>query len=35
MDRFLKGLKSGVPIGLGYLSVSFSFGILAVSYGLD
>ena len=34
MDRFLKGLKSGVPIGLGYLSVSFTFGILAVSYGL-
>lgn len=34
MNRFLKGLRSGVPIGLGYLSVSFTFGIMAVSYGL-
>lgn len=34
MNRFLHGLRSGVPIGLGYLSVSFTFGILAVSYGL-
>ena len=33
-NSFLRGLKSGVPIGLGYLSVSFSFGILAVSKGL-
>lgn len=33
MKRFVRGLKSGVPIGLGYLSVSFTFGILAVSYG--
>ena len=36
MDRpFLRGLKAGVPIGLGYLSVSFTFGIMAVSYGLS
>ena len=33
MNRFVKGLRSGVPIGLGYLSVSFTFGIMAVSYG--
>ncbi len=33
VNRFLKGLRSGVPIGLGYLSVSFTFGIMAVSYG--
>ena len=32
---FLKGLKDGLPIALGYLSVSFTFGILVVSYGLD
>ena len=32
--NFLQGLKSGIPIGLGYLSVSFSFGIMAVSVGL-
>jgi len=33
VNRFVKGLRSGVPIGLGYLSVSFTFGIMAVSYG--
>ena len=33
MKKFKKGLKAGIPIGLGYLSVSFTFGILAVSYG--
>lgn len=33
MKTFVRGIKSGIPIGLGYLSVSFSFGILAVSYG--
>lgn len=35
MKDFTKGLKSGIPIGLGYLSVSFTFGILAVSYGFE
>ena len=29
-----KGLKDGLPIGLGYLSVSFAFGIFAVGQGL-
>ncbi len=33
MKHFIRGLKSGIPIGIGYLSVSFTFGILAVSYG--
>ncbi len=33
MKQFKRGLKSGIPIGIGYLSVSFTFGILAVSYG--
>ena len=28
------GVRAGIPIGLGYLSVSFTFGIMAVSYGL-
>lgn len=32
-NSFYRGVKAGVPIGLGYLSVSFSFGILAVSLG--
>lgn len=32
---FLEGVKDGIPIGLGYLSVSFGFGILAASAGLS
>lgn len=35
MKSFIKGLKSGIPIGLGYMSVSFTFGILAISYGFE
>ena len=31
---FVKGILDGVPIALGYLSVSFGFGILAVRSGL-
>ena len=34
MNNYLRGLRYGIPIGLGYLSVSFTFGIMAVSYGL-
>ena len=34
MNHFKRGLRAGIPIGLGYLSVSFTFGIMAVSYGL-
>ena len=33
-QKFLQGVKHGVPIGLGYLSVSFAFGIQAVDLGL-
>ena len=32
---FWKGIKDGIPIALGYLSVAFGFGILAVSMGLS
>lgn len=32
---FLQGIKDGVPIFLGYVAVSFSFGIIAVSSGLS
>ena len=32
--NFFRGLRHGVPIALGYLSVSFGFGILAVRAGL-
>ncbi len=31
---FKKGLKNGIPICLGYFSVSFAFGIFAVENGL-
>lgn len=31
---FLKGLSHGIPIALGYFSVSFGFGIMAVKSGL-
>lgn len=34
MKNFKRGLAAGIPIALGYLSVSFTFGIMAVSYGL-
>ena len=33
--EFLTGLKDGIPIALGYLSVSFGFGILAANAGLS
>lgn len=33
-SNYIKGVKHGIPIALGYLSVSFAFGISAVSYGL-
>jgi 4-azaleucine resistance transporter AzlC len=32
--NFRDGLRDGVPIGLGYLSVSFGFGIAAVRLGI-
>ncbi len=32
--KFTYGLKRGLPIALGYLSVSFGFGISAVAMGL-
>ena len=34
-SNFSKGFKDGVPIGLGYLSVAFTFGIMAVRGGLS
>ncbi len=33
-SEYLKGFRDGLPIGLGYLSVSFAFGIMAVQKGL-
>lgn len=34
-SAFSRGLKAGLPIGMGYFSVSLTFGILAVSYGFS
>lgn len=34
-ESFRRGLKDGVPIGLGYFAVSFTFGMMAVSGGLS
>ncbi len=33
-NSFKKGLKDGIPVCLGYFSVSFAFGIFAVENGL-
>ncbi|MEG1475493.1 MAG: AzlC family ABC transporter permease [Longicatena sp.] len=33
-NNFRQGLKDGIPIGLGYLSVSFTFGMMAVTSGV-
>ncbi len=32
---FKEGLKDGIPIALGYLSVAFAYGIMATNGGLD
>ncbi len=34
MKQFLYGAKDGIPIALGYISVSFTFGLMAVDCGL-
>ena len=33
-EQWRKGCRDGIPIALGYLAVSFSFGILALQSGL-
>ena len=35
INSFKKGIKDGMPICLGYLSVSFAFGIFATESGLS
>ena len=34
MTEFTKGIKKGIPIALGYLSVSFTFGVKAANGGM-
>ena len=33
--EYIDGFKKGIPIGLGYISVSLTFGMLAVNGGID
>ena len=33
--EFRSGMRDGVPVGIGYFSVSFGFGALAITYGLQ
>lgn len=33
--HFIEGTRDGVPIALGYLSVSFSVGIMALASGIN
>lgn len=35
LTLYQEGCKDGIPIALGYLSVSFTFGMLCVSSGVD
>ena len=34
-NNIKKGVKDGIPIGIGYFSVSFTFGMLAVKDGIS
>ena len=34
LNSYARGLRDGIPIGLGYLSVSFTFGMMAVASGI-
>lgn len=34
MDDFKRGMRDGIPIAMGYVPVSFTFGLMAVSVGM-
>lgn len=34
-SEFFQGVRDGLPVGMGYFSVSFGFGAMAVSQGLS
>lgn len=34
MDDFKRGMHDGIPIAMGYVPVSFTFGLMAVSAGM-
>ena len=31
--KFMRGVKDGIPIALGYVSVAFAYGVLAREHG--
>ena len=33
-ENFIRGVRRGLPVGVGYFSVSFGFGAMAVSQGI-
>ena len=33
-ETFIRGIRRGLPVGVGYFSVSFGFGAMAVSQGI-
>ena len=35
MKEWKCGIRDGIPIALGYVSVSFTFGLMAVQAGLS
>ena len=35
LKEYPAGVRTGLPVGLGYFSVSFGFGAMAVSKGLS
>ena len=35
MKEFTAGMKAGMPVCIGYFSVSFGFGAMAVAQGLS
>lgn len=34
-NEYKKGVQTGIPVGLGYFSVSFGFGAMAIAQGLS
>ena len=34
-NEYKKGIQTGIPVGLGYFSVSFGFGAMAIAQGLS
>lgn len=34
-ENFIRGVRRGLPVGVGYFSVSFGFGAMAVSQGIQ